>query len=491
MHDIKKDIAVPPIVESGEEVILARWMVKPGDLIEKGTVLCCLETHKSVHELTAINKGMVSDLLAKEGQEVKVGEPIMNILEIPTDEVRPLQQQTLSANNYQNAPCFSPAAKNYLKKMGINISDVANQFVGHAVVHLDDVKSICMSKASEPGRLAVEYLPTLKDNLVNRTITGDSLVEFLRKAGAKIGNNVKFLKNSVLYAEYIDISDDTLIGPNVTIECYRLTIGAMSVFEGDSRFICHDLYLGKAFYAARGAEIGWGGEKGRRAVVKMGNRCFMGEFSMINPARNVEFGERVALGAGSKIYTHQFWQSRLDGYPQSFAPVQLGNNIQIGANCVIAPGTKVNDNCFVLSCSLLAGVYPQSSMIGGVPAKIIQSNCFHVPTKEGKVAILRELLLEVAQTAMDYKCDVQQISERFFKIIDRGKEYEVTLLESELLIEAKAISNVPVCKFNFNSLIIEGFCSVLVFEIIREVSRKFGIIFQPDNWRFSPNAPNC
>lgn len=53
--------------------------------------------------------------------------------------------------------------------------------------------------------------------------------------------------------------------------------------------------------------------------------------------------------------------------------VKIGNNVWIGCHCVILPGTIIADNCIVAAGSVVKGEFPEGSLIGGNPAKIIRS----------------------------------------------------------------------------------------------------------------------
>ena len=45
------------------------------------------------------------------------------------------------------------------------------------------------------------------------------------------------------------------------------------------------------------------------------------------------------------------------------APVEIGNNVWIGANCVILRGTKIGDNCVVAAGSVIKGEFPANTLI--------------------------------------------------------------------------------------------------------------------------------
>lgn len=55
------------------------------------------------------------------------------------------------------------------------------------------------------------------------------------------------------------------------------------------------------------------------------------------------------------------------------APIEIGNDVYIGLNTTILPGTKVGNRCIIGACSVLKGSYPDNSVIAGVPAKVIKT----------------------------------------------------------------------------------------------------------------------
>lgn len=52
-------------------------------------------------------------------------------------------------------------------------------------------------------------------------------------------------------------------------------------------------------------------------------------------------------------------------------PISIGDNCWIGLNAVILPGTKIGHGCVVAAGAIVRGEFPDFSIIGGVPAKII------------------------------------------------------------------------------------------------------------------------
>lgn len=54
----------------------------------------------------------------------------------------------------------------------------------------------------------------------------------------------------------------------------------------------------------------------------------------------------------------------------------IGNNCWIGVNVIILPGTIIGDNCVIAANSVVKGNYPNNSMIGGIPSRILRSYSF-------------------------------------------------------------------------------------------------------------------
>lgn len=68
------ELKMPALSPTMEEGTLARWLVKPGDIIKSGDILAEIETDKATMEFEAIDEGVVSSILVPEGTDgVKVG----------------------------------------------------------------------------------------------------------------------------------------------------------------------------------------------------------------------------------------------------------------------------------------------------------------------------------------------------------------------------------------------------------------------------------
>jgi len=68
------ELKMPALSPTMEEGTLAKWLVKPGDMIKSGDILAEIETDKATMEFEAVDEGELGELLVPEGSEgVKVG----------------------------------------------------------------------------------------------------------------------------------------------------------------------------------------------------------------------------------------------------------------------------------------------------------------------------------------------------------------------------------------------------------------------------------
>lgn len=76
------EILMPALSPTMEEGTLAKWMVKEGDTVASGDVICEIETDKATMEVEAVDEGVVGKILVAEGTEsVLINTPIAIILE--------------------------------------------------------------------------------------------------------------------------------------------------------------------------------------------------------------------------------------------------------------------------------------------------------------------------------------------------------------------------------------------------------------------------
>lgn len=73
------EFPLPDVGEGLTEAEIVSWRVKPGDQVAVNQIVCEIETAKSLVELPSPFQGTVEALLAKEGDTVAVGAPIISV----------------------------------------------------------------------------------------------------------------------------------------------------------------------------------------------------------------------------------------------------------------------------------------------------------------------------------------------------------------------------------------------------------------------------
>jgi acetyltransferase-like isoleucine patch superfamily enzyme len=116
-----------------------------------------------------------------------------------------------------------------------------------------------------------------------------------------------------------------------------------------------------------------------------GNGCIeIGDYSgmtgaVISSRQLVRIGNHVNIGGGVRIYDHDFHsldsiQRRTRESDQAnvrSAPVEIGNDVFIGAGSIILKGVKLGDGCIVGAGSVVGrGEYPPNSIVAGNPAEV-------------------------------------------------------------------------------------------------------------------------
>ena len=101
--------------------------------------------------------------------------------------------------------------------------------------------------------------------------------------------------------------------------------------------------------------------------IKIGSGSYIGPYVWIEGHGGIDIGECVHItGPGTCLYTHSGMKTALQGnyalnpddnedYNEHYfhQQIRIGNNVWIGPNCTIFPGTKIDDNVVVLPNSLV------------------------------------------------------------------------------------------------------------------------------------------
>jgi acetyltransferase-like isoleucine patch superfamily enzyme len=191
-----------------------------------------------------------------------------------------------------------------------------------------------------------------------------------------LGKNVKIEENVSIKGKRIVIGEGTVIRRGTTINVSEyLEIGKKSIIGENNRIRGRDIRTGREFYSNHSAEIGGGSGFEKRSKLTTGYWFHLGSYSMINTAMEVKIGNEVGMGRFTNIYTHGAYQSILKGFPVTFGPINIGNNVWM-PGATVNPNVNIGDNVVIGVGSLVLKDLPSGCLAAGVPCRIIRENCF-------------------------------------------------------------------------------------------------------------------
>ena len=185
------------------------------------------------------------------------------------------------------------------------------------------------------------------------------LIRGFFKTGKKIyiGKNVSLLNKKNIF-----------FGKNVTIESYTQIDGYASeklVLEDNTKIGSFSKVLSTSHFSKFGKGL------------KMGNNSAIGDYTHFGAPGGIEIGNDVIMGSYISFHSenHNFSDTTRLIREQGVTSkgIKLGNNIWVGAKVTFLDGCVVGDNSVVAAGAVVNGIYPDNSVIGGVPARVIKT----------------------------------------------------------------------------------------------------------------------
>jgi 2-oxoglutarate dehydrogenase complex dihydrolipoamide succinyltransferase (E2) component len=157
------DIIMPQLGESIAEGTIVKWLIPPGEKVEKDQSLLEVETDKVALEIPSPAAGFLSEVLVQEGQTVPVGTLIARLeTQAPASGVinrvggvvvKPVPAGAEGEEHY------SPAVRQLAKEQGVELSQIAGSGAGGRVTKkdvLDHLGKTASTTSPAPSTAAAE-----------------------------------------------------------------------------------------------------------------------------------------------------------------------------------------------------------------------------------------------------------------------------------------------------------------------------------------------
>lgn len=121
-----------------------------------------------------------------------------------------------------------------------------------------------------------------------------------------------------------------------------------------------------------------GGAAAARAVgARVGSDCRILSFNVNSEHELVSIGDRVTVSSNVTFITHDGagWLIRDECGRRYFrrAPIQIGNDVFIGAGATLMPGVRIGNRVIVAAAAVVTKSIPDGYIVGGNPARVIGS----------------------------------------------------------------------------------------------------------------------
>lgn len=254
--------------------------------------------------------------------------------------------------------------------------------------------------------------------------------------GYHIGKEVRIGFGSIISGKNVTIESNVRIGLFSVVKANKIRInrftkiGSFSIIDTGKLFIDEDARINEQVIVA--------GMKTPDSSLSLGKRTIIMEYSFINTTMPVNIGDDSGIGGHCLLFTHGSWLNQLEGFPVTFAPINIGKKVWLPWRVFIMPGVELGDNIVIGANSLISKSFPSNTLIAGSPAKIIKEN---YPTKLSREQTLNTFINIINQfveylSFNEIKVEINK-NHDFWSITGTNKTFNILILLNSNIPENK------------------------------------------------------
>lgn len=97
-------------------------------------------------------------------------------------------------------------------------------------------------------------------------------------------------------------------------------------------------------------------------IIKIGDNCFFNDGCSINCQKKITIGNNVIFGQNVMLFDHDHdYNNDIRNFVRK--DIKIGNNVWIGANCIILKGVTIGDNVVIAANSVITKSIQENNLI--------------------------------------------------------------------------------------------------------------------------------
>ena len=185
------EIRVPTLGESVTEATVATWFKKPGEVVSIDEMICELETDKVTVEVPAPISGVLSEIIADEGETVSV-DALLAVLTAKSDS-KPVSEKPKKSNSEQGNKIeadqkhkndevqVAPSAKKAMVEAGISQNEITGSGRQGRIMK-EDVKTAILNREQNQslGKVSQASIPVNATSTIQNSIVREERIKMSR-----------------------------------------------------------------------------------------------------------------------------------------------------------------------------------------------------------------------------------------------------------------------------------------------------------------------